>query len=386
MKKITGITMMLLLLLLASSDLGAQTKKKGGNAPHKERRPLTDVKSKEIVTEFPCDDRATIFLENILRRVNIRTTNEPKVRLVTTVYYQGDPAYTDAEWLELLHLGISGNAHNVVVKSNMPGRPAIKTAPPSLPLKRTADTLIANGIAVFDSSGKWVNRKSDIRRNIILYIPVSAKLDIESKYSDVSLENNLEEVKVRLANGSCTMMDVMKLTVNSVYGNIYAGNIRTADADIANGRFKAKTIMALDVHSKNAVVELDLAQSVKMVSEADRYEIEEAETITGTTNYGDLRVTALKTSLDLTGVNANVKLRFIDPAATLIKIDDKYADLRLPIGYIKNYTVDFEGANSDVYAPFEKAGATDTSFKSAIGTGKGTSFQLKCNNCTVDFK
>jgi len=350
------------------------------------RPPLKDVKSKEIVTEFSCNDNATVFLENILRRVNIRTTHENKVRLVTTVYYQGDPHFTDADWLQKLELGISGTPENVVVKSGNLKRPGAKVATPSMPLKRVPDTLIANGIAVFDSSGNWVNRKSDIRRNITLYVPAGVKLDIENKYADINLENNVNELKLRLANGGVTMMDVQKLTVISVYGNVYARNVVNADIEITNGRYKAKNSDALIINSKNSAIELDMVNQLKMVSQADQYEIEEANEIVATKNYGDLRVTGLKSLLDLTGINANIKIRSISPGTHLIKIDDQYADLRLPVDNLKDYTVSFEGKGCNIYAPFEKPTTPDTPFDVTVGTGRTTSFHVKCNNCTVDFK
>ena len=115
----------------------------------------------------------------------------------------------------------------------------------------------------------------------------------------------------------------------------------------------------------------------------------------------------------------------------LIRINNKYADVRLPVKQLTNYYVDFNGYYSTVFAPFQKevpsgdpdhAKATGTAvktievpdertmrdlsqwdkdkrnaptremapnrFTSTVGNikDKHTRFELVCNACTVDFK
>jgi len=379
----------ILLLSALGNGLFAQLpmqKHKGDPNKTRPRPSLQNVQSKEIITEFTCNPHPTVFLENIMRRVNIRVSNDNKVKLATTVYFQGNPDFTDEQWLEKLDLGISGNADNIVVKSGNIHKPGMKVATPQMPYNRRPDT-IANGIAVFDSSGNWVNTKSNIKRNIILYIPANTKLDIENKYADITLENNVKEVKVRLTNGGLNMMDAEKLIINSVYGSVYCGNTGIVQADITNGRLSAKNIGTLDITSKNSSFDLRKVNHLKMGSQADNFEIDEVNVVSGEKNYGDLRITTLSTSLDLTGVNADIKIRSIDPNVGLVKISNQYADLRLPIGVLKNYQVTFEGKGGNVYAPFVKSRLDDNSFKTTIGSasGKSTLFQLKCDNCTLDF-
>lgn len=364
-----------------------ELKEKLAQGKKKNEVPLKDVQSKDISTEFSCNASATIFLENMMRRVAIRTWNENKVKLVTTVYFQGNPAFTDEQWLENLELGISGNAAYTVVKSGNLRQQGMKVAPPQMPLNRRPDT-IANGIAVFDSSGNWVNRKSNIKRNIILYIPSGAKLDIESKYADISLDNPIKDIKLQLTNGGITMPDAEKLVVTGIYANIHCGNIGTAQVEMINGRLTAGNIGTLDINSKNTSVDLHTVNTLKMVSQGDNMEIETCNTLSGEKNYGDLRITSLTGSLDISGVNADIKVRSIDPGVRLVKITNQYASLRLPIGELKNYQVSFEGEGGNVYSPFEKTRQPDNSFKTSVGntTGPSTLFQLKCSNCTVDFK
>ena len=350
--------------------------------------PKGPVKSKEIAAEFPCNAEATVFLESVLQEVHIITTNEKKVRLVTTVYYQGGLEITNEAWLKILGLRISGTMENVVVKSGDfgSGRPGTKESKLSFPYPGEAKKLSPTGIAVLDSAGNWINKKSNIRRNIILYIPAHAKADIESRYGGITLENNMGEVTIRINSANLTMKDVDVCHVNSNYARIYADSINNMKAEVKNGSFSAKNIGHLEITSRNSTIEITGIQKLDILSEADQYEIEDAGVIAGIKSYGDFRVTSLKTSFDITGKSSNVKIRIIEPTVSLVKIDDQYADLRLPVGNLKNYTVSFEGGSTNTYASFEKTNVTDHSFNAASGTGKPTTFNLKCNNCTVDFK
>jgi len=401
-----------------------------------------NLKSKEIISEFPCNGNATIYLENMFRRIEIRTSTDNKVKLVTTVYYQGDLNFTDKDWLKKQQISISGNADNVVVKTGNLKENRPKNAPnldhpflledgnrasrksklvirnekskddktdittdlnssvlsePSKSVtlismapgeKRKPDMQNSNSIPIFDSAGNWSNRKSSNKRSFILYIPDGAKLQIESQYADINLASNLKELKARISNGALTTMNAERITFIGVYGSFHGQNITDMNAEVRNGSFTAKKIKTLHITSRNSTVELSSVNEINMTSNADDYDIDESESISGEKNYGDLRVTTLKNSVDLTGVNSDIKIRDIEPGVKLIKIKTRYANLRLPVDNLKNYSVNFEGTGGNVYASFQKSNITTTSFKAGVGdqAGNPTQFQLKCDNCTTDFK
>ncbi len=323
------------------------------------------------------------------------------MRLVTTVAYEGNSRYTNEDWLKKLELKVSGTAGNVKVKcGNMPpmekrdtryfgsapvspGRPHHT---PDLPQRHTPNNLTPNGTVVFDPWGHWLYKDGNIRRDIIVYVPVGAKLEIDSRYAEIILDSNLTEVNARLTSGSMTMKDAGSLVLTSTYSSIYASNIGHADVELINGWFHAQNISTLEINSKVSTVELGIIGRLKMTSNDDQYEMEAAGEISGGKNYGSIRVITLKNSLDLTGVNADIKIHNIEPGVSLVKIDGQYADLRLPVDNLKDYTVHFEGRGSNLYTPFERLHATDSSFNVTKGTGKKNSFRLKCSNCTVDMK
>jgi hypothetical protein len=375
----------------------AQTAK--GAKPAKTAEPATPAKSREVTAEFPCDAEAVVFLENMLYGIHIIATSDNKVRAVTTVQYHG-PDISNDQWLKILGLQLSGTTKNIVVRTggSRAENQASRVIVNRVYKKGTTDvytkTLLPNGIAILDSGGNWVNKKSNIRRTIVLYIPARAKTDIESRYGDITLESNMGETKIRINNANLVMKNADVCTITSDYARIYTDQVNNMKAEIKNGSFSAKNIGHLEINSANSTIEITSIQKLDMLSELDQYDIEEAGVISGEKKYGDLRVTSLKTSFDITGNNADIKIRIIEPAVGLVKIDNKYANLRLPVSNLKNYTLSLEGGSTNTYAPFIKKDETGSSapenkdqgssFKATAGTGKPTTFNLKCNNCMVD--
>jgi len=371
----------------------------GGGLRAQERKLI------EVTDELPCDATATVFIGNVIRRVTVHTTRENKVRLVTTVSYEGNCRYTNEEWLNKLELKVSGNPGNVNVKcGNMqPGddrdhgpfrlspvpfsKPSGKPhRTPEPPQRQTHNNLTPNGTVVFDAEGNWLYKKGNIRRDIIVYVPAGSRLNIESRYAEIILDDNIGKVDARIMSGGLTMKDADKLTLYSSYGSVYTSNIGSADLTLTQGWFHAKNISNLDINSKASTVELAAVGQLKINSNDDQYEMEAAGVVDGGKNYGSIRIDTLRNSLDLRGFNADIKVHNIEQGVSLVKIDDQYADLRLPVDNLRDYTVMFEGRGSNIYTPFQRLHATDSSFNKTVGTGKKNSFRLKCNNCSVDMK
>ena len=55
-----------------------------------QRRDFKDLKSKEVSVEVPASKASDIYIENTQRSIQIKTWDQPKVKVVTTVFYEGD--------------------------------------------------------------------------------------------------------------------------------------------------------------------------------------------------------------------------------------------------------------------------------------------------------
>jgi len=369
-----------------------------------------DLKSKEVSMMVDAPKSADIFIENSSRNIIIKVWEQPKVKVTTMVYYEGnDTKLTDEEWLDKVNLNVKAVGSSIRVKSGAVGGGYSYGT--------------TSGVAIFDSYGQNIRTKSNGKRIVTVYIPKENKLDIESKYCDVSINANLNRLSADISNGNLDMQDVNTLSLRSKYSNVSTGNINSAEVEFINGHFSAKNVDDLDIDTKYSSVDLATVKKAMLRSTNDEYEIDEAGVIQGRKNYGNLRITKLNTSIDMDGNNADVRVRNISPSVELIRFDNKYADIRLPLRDLKNYTVTFVGPYSSVYAGFEKkpivkteddwrskqggsgrvtdvtvsgytvrtTGSTrendvENNFTATVGDGKGTKISLKCQNCTVDFK
>lgn len=377
-----------------------------------------DLKSKEVSKEIAAPKNGDVYIENTSRNIVVKTWDQQKVKVTTTVYYEGEAKLSDEEWLEKVNLSLKTLGTSVKIKSgSIGGNSVFYSNGGSL---NSININGSSGVAVFNGNGQNVGTKSNIKRIVTVYVPAGSKLDVESKYSDVTLPDVSADVNVDITNGNIEGGSVGKLILRSKYSNINIGDVKTAEVEMTNGRFSAKTIDDLDIDSKYSTVEMASVKKITLRSTNDEYELEDAGEVRGRKNYGNLRITKLNTSLELDGSNADVKVRKVGTALSFIKIDDRYADVRIPLRDTKSYTVDFAGNYSSVYGGFEKkpmatddksssgttrysdydtrapamtrsgSGSWDSNnpsrFTATVGDGKGLKLDIKCQNCTVDFK
>lgn len=384
-----------------------------------------DLKSKEVSKEVSVPKGGEIYIENSSRGIVVKTWDQPKVKVTTTIYYDGETKLSDDEWLEKVNLSLKTLGTSVKVKSgavNSSSFYAYNEPINSITINGVrSSTSSGSNVAVFNGLGQNIGTKSNLKRLVTITVPAGSKLDIESKYSDVSIPAGVGDVTVDITNGNLEAENLNKLILRSKYSNINVGDVKTAEVEFNNGRFSAKNIDDLDIESKYSTIEMASAKKIVLRSTNDEYELEEAGEVRARKTYGNLRITKLNTSLEVDGSNADVKVRKIGPALSLIKIDDKYADVRIPLRDQKSYSVDFAGNYSSVYGNFEKvpvasttakegdAGVTErliravpgvrstgsglawdssnpNKFTASVGDGKGLKVEIKCQNCTVDFK
>ncbi len=383
--------------------------------PQKKVEPK-DLKSKEISMELPAAKSAEIYIENN-RNLDIKVWDQPKVKVVTTVMYNGDSnKVTDAEWFEKMNFNFRSTANSIKIKVGANGNNFYIVKGNNISWGG-ANVDFANNLASIQGKGK---------KSVTIYVPKENNLDIDSKYAEISIDGNLNKLNIDITNGGVDLGDVNKLFLRSKYSNVNVGNIKTGEVELINGRFIAKDADDLDLDTKYATIEAGSIKKLMIRSTNDEYEMEEVGSITCRKNYGNLRITKLLHSMELDGTNADIKIRNISEGVESIKINNKYADIRLPMRNVKNYSVAYQGVYSTVYSSFEKkpveekeesktagkknnqvsdlksvtvngvfaiAGGSfdadnnsDNHFTATVGDGKGAKLDLKCQNCTVDFK
>lgn len=321
-----------------------------------------DLKSKEVSKEIDVTKTGDIFIENAYRSVVIKTWNQQKVKLTTTVYFDGESKLTDEEWLEKSNLSLRTVGSSVKIKAGNAGNNGLYMG---LGYNLGGHSQSVNPVMVYNSTGQSIGSKTNLKKEITITVPAGSKLDIESKYSDLSLPANLGDLTLEITNGNVDAENLSKLILRAKYANLTLGDIKSAEIEMTNGQFHADNINDLDLDSKSSSLEMAAVQKAVIRSTNDEIEMEEVGDISGRKNYGNLRITRLTKAIDIEGANADIKIRNISASVSAIKLNDRYADIRLPMREIKNYSIDFTGSYSSVYGNFEKKAVVDTSAAAA---------------------
>lgn len=307
-----------------------------------------DLQSKEISKELSVPKNGDIYIDNFSRGIIVKTWDQQKVKVTATVYYEGESKLTDEEWLEKINLSLKVLGSSVKIKSGSMGENGFYS------YNTPSGSYRGSPFALFNAGDQNVGTKSNAKRIVTITVPAGSKLDIESKYAEVTLPANIGDLNIDISNGSLETENLGKLILRSKYSTVNLGDVKNAEIEFINGRFSARNIDELDIDTKYSTIELANTKKAEIRSTNDEYEFEEVGEIHGRKNYGNLRITRLNNSIDLEGANSDVKIRNIAASVSLIKIDDRYADIRIPLKNTKNYSVDFTGAYSSVYGNFEK--------------------------------
>lgn len=405
-----------------------------------------NLHSKVISMEVPCAPNAAVYINNEYRKIQLKAAASNVLRMETVAYYTGNVNLTDAEWFGKLNIKIQGSNNLINITSGgvnvgagsstsytayepyapVPPMPpaALETSkipkPPTPPKttttssetvttititgkERTTSTIRSSGnsIAVYNEDGSMKSEKAGVERILILYVPAGADLHISSRYANVDIGFDAANLDVKITSASLDMQNAQTAKIDCSYGNIKAGNIKDALIMLTSGSLSAKDLGTADLNTKYSQVETGNCTTLKVSSNSDDYDLDEVKNFIVVKNYGGLKISRLTGSLDMKGTSADLKIKNIDPQVSLINIDNRYADLRLPAGDLKNYAIAFSGNYSNIYAPFSIKASPDESqndarksdtgkndFTASQGDIKGahTSFTIKCLSCSLDFK
>ena len=108
---------------LSATDRLAPIYVNGYATPSRKNIDPKDLKSKEISTEVNASKAMDVYIENNNRTLEIKTWDQPKVKLVTTIYYEGEEGtkVSDDEWFEKLNITLRATGSSIKIKSGTVG-------------------------------------------------------------------------------------------------------------------------------------------------------------------------------------------------------------------------------------------------------------------------
>lgn len=326
---------------------------------------------KEIVQELPAEKNALIKIVNTTCNLDIRPWPEAKVKLVTTIGVPEKDAakITQEEMMEQAGITFKsfGNRVNLQTRTSFAASEltggtlyrTVGTAGQAYTIKEGAVDMTTSIFPNSKSQVRWMTTNS-IVRSAILYVPDGCRLDVNNKNTGIIINADIEDARLELSRSSLDARNFNKLFIKADYFSINISDVNDAELELENGNFTGGVIKTLDLDSKGSEIEYESGELLYVRSQNDRISLDEVVKVDGRKLFGDFRIGKLLTSLDLEGTNADIRIRNIAPTVELVKINDLYANLRIPVKNLTGFEVDFTGANSTVFASFEKIAVTDT--------------------------
>lgn len=320
---------------------------------------------KELVQELPAEKNAVIKIVNTTCNLDIRPWPEAKVKMVTRVYVEEEKAakITPEEMMQTAGIIFKsfGNRVDVQTRTSFAGEHSgrlyrtIGTTNTNLSndLFNYSPIDVTQSLFNADQSFRW-NTTGSNTRQMILYIPDGCRLDVDNKNTAIIINNDINDARFKLSRSNLDARNFKKVYITADYYTINISDVEEAELELENGNFTAGVIQTLDLDSKGSEVDYESGASLYLRSQNDRITVDQINKVAGRKLYGDLRIGKLITDLDIEGLNADIKIRSISPLTEKISIVDQYADLRLPVKNVTNYTVLFKGEKSTVFTPFEK--------------------------------
>jgi hypothetical protein len=303
--------------------------------------------------------RALDIIIDQRRNLSIKTWNENKVKIETTVQLETESQLTDEQWLEKLGINLKLFGSTVRLKS---------TTESFFPIPGVT---VTSGNVFRSTPRQWSNSgvykgTGELRgtikgdRLVTLYIPAQSALEIDNKNCVLKIEANIKSLIMENTYGNIDAMNIDKLYIRSTQGSFTAGTIADGDIELSNTRLTLKNLAKGSLTSKYATIEIETTGDLKLTSNNDEIDIDDAGSVSGLKNYGSLRINQLQKSLQIEGLNSDIKLRTINSSVDQIKIFNRNADLRLPIRELKDYMVEIKGSYNNLYAPFTDLLSSDT--------------------------
>ncbi len=348
---------------------------------------------KEVSMEVNCSRNGNVVIRNLSRKITVKTFNENKVRIVTIVRAEAGAETKDIDWVNTLNVDIEQNKNEVVIK---PADTRSVTVTSSSSGNGSVSMSYAHGATINEGNvGDSRIYNADKKSDLLIYIPTNAKLDVESRYNNVTILNDLSNLSINLKSASLIMENAGTAVINSSYGTVSSGDLKNADITLMNSKLLSGDIDKLIIDSKYSTVTFKNSNVIEMKSISDQYSIAQVGKITVSKNFGKFNIALLNNSIDMTGSSADLNVSAIKSSATEIKINNKYADLKLPLALLTNYSLQFDGNYSKVFTPFENIRNAADSFRSpnvnftrTIGNihKNFTAFNVSCTSCAVDFR
>lgn len=338
--------------------------------------------NKELAVEYNITANTDVYIDNNSRTIEVKTWDEPKVKLVTKVFFDGAAtAVNTAAWLEKLKIYTTQFGNSLRIRTDY--------------LSYGVNSNNASGVEIYSIDGQYLKTEPNKNKIITIYVPKQNKLHIETKYANFAISSYIKNATIDVISGNLELNNISLLNLRSKYSNVTIDEVQNGEIDFINGNLEIGILGDVEVETKYSNVEIGIANKLILKSTNDEYSIDEINAFEATKEYGSCRINKLTESIQLEGINADCRIKQITSTAKSINIDNKYATIKIPLKQVESFVFIYEGPYSSIYKSsnwgsdgnddnkINTGDVSNSKYKHIVNNGLAK-INIKCQNCSVD--
>lgn len=243
-------------------------------------------------------------------------------------------------------------------------------------------------------------RNQQVSFTIIVSIPEHTTFNIYNAYSDVVVDPDFGEMTAVLKGSTLSLANGNHLKLEAENSTVSVGNCKTAQIDFKNGTLSGGGIDRLYIRSVTSTIDYAGGSYAQVNSEGDKFNIDSLGDADVIKKFGYLQIDRLTGGIQMKGENADLRILQTTDSLKNIEMINSFANVQIPLRFLKGYTVRFAGEHSTCFAPFEKnetdekgnsiGGSTSSltapRFTAKSGTAPFSKITIDCDNCNVNLR
>lgn len=233
--------------------------------------------SKKYEWNYAVEDDATVSLINYDCDITIETSSSEEVRFEIEIDAESDKQ-EDINILNSYLENLSYSSRSDLVK--------LET---SFWEKQNSNTSFGKSVIKMKlKNGKSI-RLSEFKIKANLYMPATAQLELNSKYSKIQLEN-VQNLKLNSYDDDIIGENVeQEVNIKAKYSDMEFGEFGSTELDLYECNFTAEKTKNLEIKSKYSDVKINYTGSIDIVGYEDKMTFQSTGNITINTKYSDLK-------------------------------------------------------------------------------------------------
>jgi len=172
----------------------------------------------------------------------------------------------------------------------------------------------------FNKANPFDFDRSNVQVNYTIYMPKSAKLDVNNKFGDIILSDWKGVLNLDAQHGDVWINnDLNKVNIDLKYGKLKAKSLNFGDIRLKNGSLSLTHSSNIRLTSSGSIIEIDEISSFEVYSSKDEITINKVQSLGGSLEFTKMQLGEVIDGIDMGAKIADIKIsKITGPNAKII--------------------------------------------------------------------